>query len=86
MIEIISQDIVDRIRERHDIVRVVAKYAGPFVLAGDNFVRRCPFCLGTTPRFTVSSRYQIFHCFDCEVGGNVFTFVKRITGMSFSKT
>ncbi len=83
---LISEDIIDRIRERNDLTRIVAKYAGPLVLAGDNFQCRCPFHGCKSPSFTVCPRYQIFYCFGCEYGGGVFRFMKRLRGTSFLET
>ena len=82
----ISEDIINQIRNRYDLVRVVAEYAGPLVLAGDIFQCRCPFHRGRKPSFTVSSRYQIYYCFGCKTGGNVFKFVMRMTGASLTET
>lgn len=83
---LISEDTINRIRSRYDLVRVVAEYAGPLVLAGSNFQCRCPFRPEQSPSFTVSPRYQVYYCFGCETGGNVFTFMTRITGTSFPET
>ena len=45
-----------------------------------------PSTEGEKPTMTVSPRYQVYYCFGCETGGNVFTFVKRVTGASFTET
>src|SRR5690348_13010094 len=82
----ISEDIINQIRDRYDLVRVVAEYAGPLVLAGSNFQCRCPFRPEQSPSFTVSPRYQVYYRFGCETGGNVFKFVMRMTGASFTET
>lgn len=83
---LISEEIINEIRSKHDLVRMVAKYAGPLVLVGDNFQCWCPFHVSDSRSFTVIPRYQVFYCYDCGVGGNVFSFITRITGMTFSET
>ncbi|HEX9156046.1 MAG TPA: DNA primase, partial [Nitrospira sp.] len=54
--------------------------------AGQNLKGLCPFHQEKSPSFTVSPSRQIFHCFGCGAGGNVFTFLTRITGASFPET
>lgn len=51
--------------------------------AGKDFVGLCPFHSEKTPSFTVSPTKQIFHCFGCHEGGNVFSFIMRREGMTF---
>jgi hypothetical protein len=57
---LISDDIINTIRDRHDILRVVAKYAGPLILAGDNFQGPCPFHEGKSHSLTVSLATKFF--------------------------
>jgi len=82
----ITEEVLQKVKARYDLVRVVAKYTGPLVLAGDKFQCRCPFHGCGSPAFTVCPRYQIFYCFGCEYGGEVFRFMKRLRGTSFLET
>ena len=79
---LISKDIIDRIRDRVDIVEIVSQHVA-LAKAGQGFKARCPFHQDKTPSFTVSPSKQIFHCFGCGVGGDVFAFLERTTGDSF---
>jgi DNA primase len=78
----IPQETINEIRERADIVEVVAHYVD-LRRAGSNFKALCPFHEEKTPSFMVSPDRQIFHCFGCGRGGNVFTFLVEIEGVSF---
>lgn len=71
-----------QIRERVDIVEVVSRYL-PLKRSGANNQGLCPFHGEKTPSFNVNSTRQIFHCFGCGVGGNVFNFLMRMEGLSF---
>lgn len=79
---IIPQDKIDEIRERADIVQIVSEYV-PLKKSGKNHVGLCPFHSEKTPSFTVNDEKQIFYCFGCGTGGNVFTFVMRQENLSF---
>ncbi|MGC4099652.1 MAG: DNA primase [Nitrospira sp.] len=79
---LISKDVIDRIRDRVDIVEIVNQHVA-LTKAGQGFKARCPFHQDKTPSFTVSPSKQIFHCFGCGVGGDVFAFLERTTGESF---
>lgn len=78
----IPEEKVDDIRERTDIVEVVSSYL-PLKRSGANHLGLCPFHSEKTPSFNVNGPRQIFHCFGCGVGGNVFSFVMRMEGLSF---
>jgi DNA primase len=82
---LISDDIINQIRDRTDIVEIVGQYVS-LTRAGQNLKGLCPFHQEKSPSFTVSPSRQIFHCFGCGAGGNVFTFLTRITGASFPET
>ena len=79
---LISKEVIDRIRDRVDIVEIVSQHV-TLAKAGQGFKARCPFHQDKTPSFTVSPSKQIFHCFGCGVGGDVFAFLERTTGDSF---
>jgi DNA primase len=78
----IPQEIIERIRETADIVEVVSRHV-ELRRAGTNYKGLCPFHEEKTPSFMVSPDKQIFHCFGCGKGGNVFTFLIEIEGVSF---
>jgi DNA primase len=72
----------ERIRAASDIVDVIGSYL-PLKKAGANFVALCPFHKEKTPSFNVNPQRQIFHCFGCHKGGDVFTFVKEYENIGF---
>jgi DNA primase len=82
---LISDDVINQIKDRIDIAEIVGQHVS-LTRAGQNLKGLCPFHQEKTPSFTVSSSRQIFHCFGCGAGGNVFTFLTRITGASFPET
>lgn len=78
----IPQEILDEIAAKCDIVSVVSEYV-PLKRRGVNYQGLCPFHNEKTPSFSVSPAKQIYHCFGCGVGGNVFKFVMEIEHISF---
>ncbi|MFS8640244.1 MAG: DNA primase [Symbiobacteriaceae bacterium] len=78
----LDEHIVEEIRARVDIVEVIADYV-PLRRAGKNFIGLCPFHQERTPSFTVSPDKQLFYCFGCQTGGDVFTFLMKREGWSF---
>jgi DNA primase len=72
----------ERIRAASDIVDVIGAYV-PLKRAGANFTALCPFHKEKTPSFNVNPQKQIFHCFGCHKGGDVFTFVKEYENIGF---
>src|SRR5947207_5544968 len=79
---LISQATREQIRAPNDIVDVIGSYL-PLKRAGANFVAVCPFHKEKTPSFNVNPQRQIFHCFGCHKGGDVFTFVKEYENIDF---
>lgn len=79
---LVSNNIIDDILERVDIVEVISGYF-PLKRAGRNFKTLCPFHREKTPSFMVSPDKQIFHCFGCGVGGNVFSFIMKYERIDF---
>jgi DNA primase len=77
-----SQATLERIRAASDIVDVIGAYL-PLKKAGANFTALCPFHKEKSPSFNVNSHKQIFHCFGCHKGGDVFTFVKDYENIGF---
>jgi DNA primase len=78
----IPEHIIDQVRDASNIVEVVGRYV-TLKKRGRNFVGLCPFHQEKTPSFTVSSEKQIFHCFGCGEGGNVFSFLMKHDNISF---
>ncbi len=77
-----SSDDRERVRAASDIVDVIGGYL-PLKRAGANFVALCPFHKEKTPSFNVNPQRQIFHCFGCHKGGDVFTFVQEYESIDF---
>lgn len=77
-----NHDWIDQLRERVDIVDVVGDYVS-LKPKGARHWACCPFHNEKTPSFTVDSRSQMFYCFGCHKGGNVFTFVMEMEHMEF---
>ena len=80
-----SEEIINEVRQSNDIVDVISQYIH-LKRSGRNFFGLCPFHNEKSPSLSVSPDKQIFHCFGCGVGGNVFTFVSKIEGIGFVET
>ncbi len=79
---LIPGDKIEEIKNRADIVAIVSEYL-TLRRAGRNLLGLCPFHQEKTPSFTVSPDKQIFYCFGCGAGGDLFTFLMKISGMSY---
>src|SRR5580704_15476453 len=79
---VISPATLERIRAASDIVDVIGSYL-PLKKAGANFTALYPFHKEKTPSFNINPHKQIFHCFGCHKGGDVFTFVKEYENIPF---
>ena len=77
-----SDELIDEIRSKNDIVDIISQYV-VLKRSGRNFFGICPFHKEKSPSFSVSPDKQIFHCFGCGVGGNVFHFVEKIENLGF---
>src|SRR3989442_1774825 len=82
MAGLFSPATLEQVRAASDIVEVIGSYL-PLKRAGANFVTLCPFHKEKTPSFNVHPNRQIFHCFGCHKGGDVFTFVQEYENVSF---
>ena len=78
----ITNEVINEIRNKIDIVEVVSKYV-PLVAHGKNYFGVCPFHDDHSPSMSVSKEKQIFTCFSCGATGNVFTFVADIEHIGF---
>jgi len=77
-----SSDLLEEIRNRCDIVDIISEYVH-LKQAGKSFKGLCPFHGEKTPSFMVSPEKQLFHCFGCGEGGNVFNFLMKYEKISF---
>lgn len=84
MSEVSYQQVVEQIKEKLDIVDTISKYV-VLKKAGRNFQGLCPFHNEKTPSFVVTPSKQIFKCFGCGEGGDVFTFLMKINNQTFSE-
>ncbi len=80
----IPENTLDDIRSRVDIVEVISEYIH-LKKKGRNYVGPCPFHQEKDPSFTVSPEKQIFYCFGCAAGGNVFKFLMLHEGFTFQE-
>ncbi len=78
----IPENILNEIQDKCDIVEVISSYI-PLKPSGRNFKACCPFHHEKTPSFVVSPDKQIYHCFGCNSGGNVFNFLKEYEKVDF---
>lgn len=82
MAGMIPEEVIDNVRSAVNIVDVVSRYV-QLRKAGKNLFGICPFHDEKTPSFSVSEDKQIFHCFSCGRGGNVFKFLMDLEKISF---
>ena len=78
----VPQDKIEQIRGASDIVDIIGGYL-PLKRAGGNFVALCPFHKEKTPSFNVNPQRQIYHCFGCHAGGDVFKFLQEYEHLEF---
>ncbi|MED1205106.1 DNA primase [Heyndrickxia acidicola] len=84
MAGMIPDEKINQIRQANDIVDVIGDYIH-LKKQGRNYFGLCPFHGENTPSFSVSADKQIYHCFGCGMGGNVFSFIMDIDGASFQE-
>ena len=78
----IPDDKIEEIRRRADIASLIGEYV-TLKKAGKNYLGLCPFHREKTPSFTVSPDKQMFYCFGCSEGGNVFSFLMKLNHLTF---
>ena len=77
-------ELVEEIRAKNDIVDVISGYVR-IQKKGSNYMGLCPFHNEKSPSFSVSASKQIYHCFGCGAGGNVFTFLMNYENFTFQE-
>ena len=77
-----SKVFIEEVRAASDIVAVISDYVR-LKKTGQNFVGLCPFHSENTPSFTVSRQRQMFYCFGCNTGGDVFEFIQKQEAIDF---
>lgn len=77
-----SPAVLEQVRAANDIIDVISAVL-PLKRAGASFTALCPFHREKTPSFHVNPRKQTFHCFGCQKGGDVFTFVREYESLDF---
>lgn len=80
-----SDELIDEIKNNNDIVDVISQYV-VLKRSGRNYFGLCPFHKEKSPSFSVSPDKQIFHCFGCGVGGNVFHFISKLENINFRES
>lgn len=78
----IPDEEIERVREAADIVGIIAEYV-PLKRVGSDFRGPCPFHQGTHRNFSVSPRRRMYHCFVCNAGGDVFSFLQKRLGVDW---
>ncbi|MBM7623196.1 DNA primase [Sporohalobacter salinus] len=78
----LKDEFIDKVRDSNDIIDVISEYT-KLEKAGKNYKALCPFHDEKTPSFMVNSQKQLYHCFGCGVGGNVFNFIMEIENVEF---
>ena len=79
----IDEKDINEIRNRADIVSVISRYI-PVQKSGKSFRAVCPFHNDHDPSLNISPEKQIYKCFGCGEGGDVFSFIMKTTGASFN--
>lgn len=77
-----SDEIIEEVRSRNDIVEVISAYV-KLQKKGSSYFGLCPFHNEKSPSFSVSRKKQMYYCFGCGAGGNVFTFLMEYENYSF---
>ena len=77
-----SDELIEEVRSSNDIVDIISQYV-VLKRSGRNYFGLCPFHKEKSPSFSVSPDKQIFHCFGCGAGGNVFHFISKIENVNF---
>ena len=79
-----SQETIEEVRSRNDIVDVIGEYVH-LQKKGSSYMGLCPFHNEKSPSFSVSANKQMYHCFGCGAGGDVFTFLMKYDNLTFGE-
>ncbi len=79
-----TDEVIEDVRERNDIVDVISQYV-KLQKRGSNYFGLCPFHNEKSPSFSVSRDKQMYYCFGCGKGGNVYTFLMEYENFSFQE-
>lgn len=77
-----SEEVIEEVRSRNDIVDVISSYV-QLKKSGSNYFGLCPFHNENSPSFSVTRSKQMFYCFGCHMGGNVYTFLMEYNKYTF---
>ena len=77
-----EDDVIEEVREKNDIVDIISQYVS-LKKKGSSYFGLCPFHNEKSPSFSVSREKQMYYCFGCGAGGNVFTFLMEYENFSF---
>jgi DNA primase len=81
----IPDDFIEEVRRRSDIVEIISEYV-VLKRTGKNYQGLCPFHSEKTPSFNVNPDRQMFYCFGCQTGGNVFSFLMKKENITFMES
>lgn len=84
MVNTLKEEFIEQVRAHSDIVSIINDYV-TLKRKGKNYWGVCPFHGEKTPSFSVNQDKQFFYCFGCGAGGNVFTFISKKEGISFTE-
>ena len=79
-----TDDIIEEVRSRNDIVDIISPYV-KLTRRGSSYFGLCPFHNEKTGSFSVSPGKQMYYCFGCGAGGNVFTFLMQYENYTFQE-
>ena len=79
-----SDELIEEVRSRNDVVDVISGYVR-LQKRGSTYFGLCPFHNEKTPSFSVSPGKQMYYCFGCGAGGNVFTFMMQYENFTFQE-
>ena len=82
----LEHNIIDKIRDSVRLEDIAARYVPSLKNKGKNYIGLCPFHKEKTPSFTVTPDKQIFYCFGCHAGGDVFAFISKIENIGFMES
>lgn len=77
-----SDEIIEEVRSKNPVVDVIGSYVH-LTKKGGNYFGLCPFHNEKSPSFSVSPQRQMYHCFGCNAGGNVFSFIMEYENVTF---